>query len=153
MLPYLVFHYPGDFFDQKAPVRRLGINYLSNPSLFENRVCLEFKPRIKKHIPYVLEAAWNLIHQIFTFARLEEASCNRYHRRFFTIIAVAAGTLYDIRQYEGHLGHPLRLLGRRTGKYNILHTVAPETLCALLSQDPFECIYDIAFSTAVRPYY
>ena len=152
---------PGDsgrFFDDRAPVLRLGTEDLPDTTLLDDGVA--FRPEAGAHeqVLDVAQAGGAPVDEVFAFARAVEAARDGdlgvlgRVSAFHGLELVGRVFVVDVGIHQGHgdVGHAEGLAVARSGEDDVFHAGAAEALGGLLAEHPTDGIADVALAAAVR---
>ena len=141
----LVFHDPGRFLDQDAPLGRPGVHNAADAALLDQGIRLPRQTRVDEEIGDVPEAAGDRVEQILALPGAVEAAGDIH------LFVVGGQRPVVSGEGQGHLGQAEGLALAVPGEDQVVHPVAAQELGALLSQRPADRVGHVALAAAVRP--
>ena len=141
----LVFHDPGRFLDQDAPLGRPGVHNAADAALFDQGIRFSRQPRVDEEIGDVSEAAGDLVEQILALTGAVEAAGDIH------LFVVGGQRPVVSGEGQGHLGQAEGLALAVPCEDQVVHPVAAQELGALLSQRPADRVGHVTLAAAVRP--
>ena len=147
LAPALEQRQAGGFLDQSAELVRLGLDNFLDAALLDQRVAAAVNLRGHEKLGDVLQAARNLVEQVFGLARAIGAP----RHGDFAEGRVRLGKLAAFfgLEHERNLGHSGRGIGLVAGVDKVLDALAAKARRRLLAEHPSDRIDDVGFAAAV----
>ena len=135
------------FLDQRAQLVRLGLDDFLDAALLDQRVAAAVNLRGHEKFGDVLQAAGNLVEQVFGLAGSISAARDRnFAERGVRLRQLAA---FFGLEHERHFGHPGGGIRLVAGVDEILDALAAQARRGLLAEHPSNRVNDVGFAASV----